>query len=532
LTRFFRKDILRPLVDHVLHYPSPVNLNYNWGFGSLAIFYLILQIISGILLTIYFTPTGSSAFESVQFIMREANYGWLIRYMHTTGSSVFFAVVYAHIGRGLYYGSFFYPRILVWYTGLVILLLMMGAAFFGYILPWGQMSFWAATVITNLFATIPYLGDDITLILWGDYSVGPTTLKRFFTFHFIIPFIILGVVLLHIIKLHRVGSNNPLGRDHTDYLPLYPYFFIKDALFVYLSLILTGFFVSWEPNLFIHPDNNIAANALVTPEHIVPEWYFLPFYAILRTIPSKFLGFLCMMLSIVIMFFLPFLGSSQRYKAVRYHYLHKFFFFILIADFVVLGWLGGCSIEYPYLLLSRFCTFYYFFYFFVILPAFSYFMARIHDTANWLYPHRTWFPDQESCPDHGMWEWTCIVEYATFCEYYDEFPVEYFTEKDDDDSFLFRSPREYQLAVDEVLGDGEDCFYLGELEDFKISGIACSIAYISHRIHNMYLDLTDRKPSKALLSFIKQSTTFPLTQELAATEDSIELLAHYYNELY
>jgi ubiquinol-cytochrome c reductase cytochrome b subunit len=190
------------------------------------------------------------------------------------------------------------------------------------------MSFWAATVITNLFATIPYLGDDITLLLWGDYSVGPTTLKRFFTFHFIIPFLILGAVIVHIVKLHRVGSNNPLGRDHTDYLPLYPYFFIKDALLVYLSLILTGFFVSWEPNLFIHPDNNIAANALVTPEHIVPEWYFLPFYAILRTIPSKFLGFLCMMLSIVVMFFLPFLGSSEYYKAVRYHFFHKFFFFL------------------------------------------------------------------------------------------------------------------------------------------------------------------------------------------------------------
>jgi quinol-cytochrome oxidoreductase complex cytochrome b subunit len=370
LTRFIRKDFLRPLLDHITFYPSPVNLNYNWGFGSLAIFYLILQLVSGILLTIYFTPTGSSAFESVQFIMREANYGWLIRYVHTTGSSVFFAVVYAHIGRGLYYGSFYYPRILVWYTGLLILLLMMGAAFFGYILPWGQMSFWAATVITNLFATIPYLGDDITLLLWGDYSVGPTTLKRFFTFHFIIPFLILGAVALHIVKLHRVGSNNPLGREHTDYLPLYPYFFVKDALFVYLSLILTGFFVSWEPNLFIHPDNNIAANALVTPEHIVPEWYFLPFYAILRTIPSKFLGFLCMMLSIVIMFFLPFLGSSEQYRVAKYYFLHKFFFIILLADFFVLGWLGGCSIEYPYLLLSRFCTFYYFFYFFVILPFF------------------------------------------------------------------------------------------------------------------------------------------------------------------
>jgi len=366
--RFLRKSLFASVIDHVVRYPSPVNLNYNWGFGSLSLFYLIVQLISGILFTIYYTPSIADAFESVQFIMREVNYGWLIRYAHTTGSSVFFAVVYLHIGRGLYYGSYYYPRILLWYSGLIIFFLMMATAFFGYILPWGQMSYWAATVITNLFATIPYIGEQFTLWLWGDYAVGNATLKRFFTFHFILPFIILGLVLVHIVLLHRVGSNNPIGKDHNNFLPLYPYFFIKDLYLVFFSLIIFVILMTWYPNLFIHPDNNVPANPLVTPEHIVPEWYFLPFYAILRTIPSKFLGFVCMIFSILIMFFIPFLSSLECHRSTLYQLYQRYFFFLLIGDFLVLGWLGGCSIEYPFLDLSRICTFYYFFFFLIVVP--------------------------------------------------------------------------------------------------------------------------------------------------------------------
>ncbi len=484
--RFIRKDFLKVLVDHISHYPSPTNLNFNWGFGSLSIFYLIIQILTGILLTIYYVPNAEYAFESVQYIMRETNYGWLIRYGHTTGSSVFFAIVYFHIGRGLYYGSYYYPRILTWYTGLVVFLLMMGSAFFGYILPWGQMSLWAAIVITNLFSTIPYIGDEFVVWLWGDYSVGPATLKRFFTFHFVLPFLVLGAALVHIIKLHRVGSNNPLGRDHADYLPLYPYFFIKDTLIIFISLILFGIFMSWAPDLFIHPDNNIASNPLVTPEHIVPEWYFLPFYAILRSIPSKFLGFICMIFSILIMFLIPFIGSSQRFRVVRYHFFHKFFFFVLIADFLLLGWLGGCSIEYPYLLLSRLCTSYYFFYFFVILPSLSYFLSEVYDEVNELFSYDFWDPAYEPNSEYGEYEWTCMLEYATFCDYYDLFSVEFFLEKDHNESFFFKTPEDFEEAIRDAYGDIYEVGVIAEIYDFMAPDMPLSVLRMEPLLHTVY----------------------------------------------
>ena len=420
--RIVRKDLMKFVVEHVINYPSPVNLNFNWGFGSLALFYLMVQILTGVILTIYYVPSAEHAFESVQFIMREVNYGWLVRYGHTTGSSVFFAVVYLHIGRGLYYGSYYYPRILVWYSGLVIFLLMMATAFFGYILPWGQMSYWAATVITNLFATIPYIGEQFTQWLWGDYSVGPATLKRFFTFHFVLPFLILGFVLVHIILLHRVGSNNPLGRDHPYQLPLYPYFFVKDMSIVFFSLVIFVVLLSWYPNIFIHPDNNIAANPLVTPEHIVPEWYFLPFYAILRTIPSKFLGFICMILSILIMFIIPFLGVNQVYRTVRYQFVQRYFFLLFIGNFLILGWLGGCTIEYPYLFLSRVCTIYYFVFLLIINPFLSTLISYIHNVTilNFMYLIEEDLHDLIAVGQEGY----VFIEYFTNSDVYDELDVE------------------------------------------------------------------------------------------------------------
>jgi ubiquinol-cytochrome c reductase cytochrome b subunit len=422
MTRISRKDLLRFIIEHVTNYPSPINLNFNWGFGSLALFYLIIQILTGVLLTIYYIPSAEYAFESIQFIMREVNYGWLIRYGHTTGSSMFFAVVYLHIGRGLYYGSYYYPRILVWYSGLIIFLLMMATAFFGYILPWGQMSYWAATVITNLFATIPYIGEQFTQWLWGDYSVGAATLKRFFTFHFVLPFLILGFVLIHIILLHRVGSNNPIGRDHPYQLPLYPYFFVKDVTIIFFSLFIFVTLLSYYPNLFIHPDNNIVANPLVTPEHIVPEWYFLPFYAILRTIPSKFLGFVCMILSILVMFIIPYLGVNQIYRSTRYQYLQNYFFFLFVGNFLALGWLGGCTIEYPYLFLSRLCTVYYFLYLFVINPYLSLFISHIHNVTilNFVDLLETELEDLLMDNQEG----NVFIEYFMNSEIYDALDVE------------------------------------------------------------------------------------------------------------
>lgn len=367
--RLIRLDYIKTLCEHLGKYPAPFNLNYFWGFGSLSIFYLLIQIISGLLLAMYYTAHSDMAFDSVQHIMRDVNRGWLIRYVHSTGSSMFFAVVYLHIGRGLYYGSYLYPRALVWCSGVIIFLLMMATAFLGYVLPWGQMSFWAATVITNLFSAIPLIGENITQWLWGGFSVDNPTLKRFFVLHFVLPFVILGAVGIHLVLLHRVGSGNPLGMDSVETIPFYPYYFLKDFVFFFFSLIIFTIGVCWYPNLFIHPDNYIRANPMVTPAHIVPEWYFLPFYAMLRAIPDKLGGVLVMIISILILFFVPLFGAiDNRLRSTDFRPGFRFIFWFFIVNFLLLGWLGSCPVEEPYITISRYCTVFYFGFFIFIMP--------------------------------------------------------------------------------------------------------------------------------------------------------------------
>jgi len=298
--------------SHIIAYPTPINLNYAWSLGASAGACLVIQILTGLFLAMHYTPHVSYAFDSVEYIMRDVNNGWFLRYAHSNGASVFFMVVYGHIWRGIWYGSYMHPRELVWLSGVVIFILMMATAFMGYVLPWGQMSFWGATVITSLFTAIPAVGKAIVEWLWGGFIIGDPTLKRFFVLHFLLPFVIVGMVLLHLLLLHRVGSNNPLGVDGpVDKVPFYPYFFVKDLLVFWTLMAVLAFLLYFESNTLGHPDNYINADSLKTPLHIVPEWYFLPFYAILRTIPDKFWGVVGMFGSLVILFSIPFIHGSR-----------------------------------------------------------------------------------------------------------------------------------------------------------------------------------------------------------------------------
>jgi quinol-cytochrome oxidoreductase complex cytochrome b subunit len=358
-------------MHHELHeYPTPKNLSYWWNFGSLAGLVLMIMIVTGIFLAMHYTPHTLHAFESVERIMRDVNYGWLIRYIHMNGASFFFIVVYIHIFRGLYYGSYKAPRELLWILGVVILLLMMATAFMGYVLPWGQMSFWGATVITNLFSAIPFVGDWIVTLLWGGFSVDNPTLNRFFSLHYLLPFAIVGVVILHIIALHRFGSNNPLGIDvkgPQDSIPFHPYYTAKDAFGVGVFLILFAGVVFFAPNFFGEPDNYIPANPLVTPAHIVPEWYFLPYYAILRAVPDKLLGVLAMFASILVLMVLPWLDTA-RVRSARFRPTYKKFFWLLVIDCLVLGYIGGKPPEGWFVPAGQIATAYYFAHFLIILP--------------------------------------------------------------------------------------------------------------------------------------------------------------------
>jgi len=305
--RLIKIPIVSIINDHIVDYPTPINLNYFWGFGSLAGMCLLIQIVTGVCLAMHYSPHVDLAFNSIEHIMRDVNNGWLLRYMHANGASMFFITVYIHIGRGLYYTSYGYPRLFLWYSGVVIFILMMATAFMGYVLPWGQMSFWGATVITNLFSAIPYVGESISFWLWGGFSVDNATLNRFFSLHYLLPFLISGLALVHLALLHLEGSSNPLGVcTKVDKVSFYPYFVLKDLFGFFLFLLVFAYFLFFEPNLMGHPDNYIRANALVTPTHIVPEWYFLPFYAILRSIPDKLGGVACMGLALVIFFFFTF----------------------------------------------------------------------------------------------------------------------------------------------------------------------------------------------------------------------------------
>ena len=304
----YRLPIFSTLRHTLVDYPTPRNLNYWWNFGSLAGIFLLIQIITGIVLAMHYTPSVEGAFASIEHIMRDVNYGWLIRYVHMNGASFFFIVVYIHIFRGLYYGSYKSPREVLWWLGLIILLLMMATAFMGYVLPWGQMSFWGATVITNLFSAIPFVGTAVVEWLWGGFAVDNALLNRFFALHYLFPFLIVGVVILHIVALHTHGSNNPLGIDRKgpqDSIPFHPYYTIKDLFGLSFVLSIFFFVVFFAPDYLGHPDNYIPADPLKTPAHIVPEWYFLPFYAILRAIPDKLGGVLAMISAIFILFLLP-----------------------------------------------------------------------------------------------------------------------------------------------------------------------------------------------------------------------------------
>jgi len=379
----WNKDYILAIVDnHIIDYPSPINLSYAWSFGALAGICLVIQILTGVFLAMHYTPHVDLAFSSVEHIMRDVNNGWLIRYMHANGASMFFIVVYSHIFRGLYYGSFMAPREHLWCSGVIIFLLMMATAFMGYVLPWGQMSFWGATVITNLFSAIPIVGPSIVDWLWGGFCVDNATLNRFFSLHFVLPFVIAGLVIAHIALLHKDGSNNPLGiSSDSDKISFYPYFYVKD-LFGFMVLMLIFFiFIYYYPNLLGHPDNYIPANPMSTPAHIVPEWYFLPFYAILRSIPDKLGGVVAMGGAIVILLFLPFINTSEV-RSSTFRPIYRIFFWLLFADFLLLGWIGQEVVEEPYTLIGQLGTVFYFLFFLFLMPLIGLIESALIKTRN------------------------------------------------------------------------------------------------------------------------------------------------------
>ncbi len=351
-------------------YPTPRNLNYWWTFGGILSVMLVAQIVTGIVLVMHYTPHETMAFNSIEHIMRDVNYGWLIRYLHSNGAAMFFLAAYVHMFRGMYYGSYKEPREVLWILGVIIYVLMMATGFMGYVLPWGQMSFWAATVITNLFSAIPVVGEAVVTWLWGGYSVSNPTLQRFFSLHYLLPFAIAGVVVLHVWALHVVGQNNPTGvepKSDKDMVPFTPHATIKDSFMMAVFLIIYAWFVFYLPNYLGHADNFIPANPAVTPAHIVPEWYYLPFYAILRAIPDKLMGVVALFASIMILAFLPWLDTS-KVKSARYRPLYRQFFWIFVAVCVGLGWLGAKPAEGGYVLAARVLTFYYFAHFLIVLP--------------------------------------------------------------------------------------------------------------------------------------------------------------------
>jgi len=365
-----RLPIIGLVYNSFVAYPTPRNLNYLWSFGGILSFMLGAQIATGVVLAMHYVPEASMAMTSVERIMRDVNYGWLLRYLHANGASMFFLAVYIHMLRGLYYGSYKEPREVLWILGVIIFLLMIITAFMGYVLPWGQMSFWAATVITNLFTAIPWVGEAITTWLWGGFAVDSPTLTRFYSLHYLVPFVIAGVVVLHVWALHVVGQNNPLGIDiksKQDTVPFTPHATMKDLFGLVVFLILFAWLAFFLPNYLTHPDNYIPANPLVTPAHIVPEWYLLPFYAILRAIPDKLLGVVALFASIAVLAFLPWLDTS-RVRSAKYRPLYRQFFWIFVVVGIGLGYLGSQPPEGGFVIAARILTAYYFIYFLVILP--------------------------------------------------------------------------------------------------------------------------------------------------------------------
>ena len=371
----------------LMDFPTPKNLNYWWTFGGILAMCLGIQIITGVVLAMHYDPSGTGAFNSVQHIMRDVNYGWLIRYIHANGAAMFFLAVYIHIFRGIYYGSFKAPREVLWLIGAAIYVAMMATAFFGYVLVWGQMSFWAAKVITNLFGAIPMIGPSLATWLWGGFTVDAPTLNRFYSLHYLAPFIIAALVVLHIWALHVPGNNNPTGvnvKSKSDTVPFHPYYTVKDGFAASVFVILFAVFVFYMPEAMGHVDNNIPANPLSTPPHIVPEWYLLPYYAILRAVPDKLMGVMALVGAIVCIFALPWLDRS-RVRSMRYRPQAKIYFFIFVADCLLLGLCGAHEPDEPfihgltafqlfdgditsYLWVSRIAALYYFAYFLLITP--------------------------------------------------------------------------------------------------------------------------------------------------------------------
>jgi ubiquinol-cytochrome c reductase cytochrome b subunit len=365
--------ILKLVNSYVIDSPQPSNLSYLWNFGSLLALSLIIQIITGITLAMHYTPNVLEAFDSVEHIMRDVNNGWLIRYMHSNTASAFFFLVYLHIGRGIYYGSYKAPRTLVWAIGTVILILMMATGFLGYVLPYGQMSLWGATVITNLMSAIPWIGQDIVEFIWGGFSVNNATLNRFFALHYLLPFILAALALMHLITLHdNVGSGNPLGMSgNTDRLPFSPYFIFKDLITIFIYIFVLSIFIFFIPNALGDSENYVMANPMQTPPSIVPEWYLLPFYAILRSIPNKLLGVIAMFSALLILLIMPFTDMS-KFRGIQFKPFSKIAFYVFVANFLILMQLGAKHVESPFIEFGQISTILYFSYFLIIMPAVTY----------------------------------------------------------------------------------------------------------------------------------------------------------------
>nr|AIG53191.1 cytochrome b [Ctenotus spaldingi]AIG53192.1 cytochrome b [Ctenotus spaldingi] len=376
MTHNLRKThpILKIVNNSFIDLPSPSNISAWWNFGSLLGLCLIAQVLTGLFLAMHYTADISSAFSSVAHICRDVQYGWLIRNLHANGASMFFICLYLHIGRGLYYGSYMFKE--TWNIGVVLLLLVMATAFVGYVLPWGQMSFWGATVITNLLSAIPYIGTSLVEWIWGGFSVDNATLTRFFTFHFLLPFAIMGASMLHLLFLHETGSNNPTGlTSNTDKIPFHPYYSYKDLLGATLFLMLLLLLALFFPNLLGDPENFTPANPLVTPPHIKPEWYFLFAYAILRSIPNKLGGVLALLFSIIILMLVPALHTSKQ-RGNAFRPLSQILFWTLVSNIIILTWIGGQPVEDPFITIGQIASTTYFIIFLILMPA----VAKMENT--------------------------------------------------------------------------------------------------------------------------------------------------------